>query len=170
MLCILIIGLFVLTPFPSLEVFRCVPLPPFPHPLRRKHILDAVLGANLTRFQTCTRHFTSACVRVCGFEITCRGGIVTSASVARGASVVPCGAGGRGAGVEKYVGINVQGHVGAVICCPPASPQISNLNRSPLRAPLRQEDHRKKKRQVGCCQGSFQKLRAFEKLLHDYPE
>ncbi|KAG1721604.1 hypothetical protein EDB19DRAFT_504712 [Suillus lakei] len=131
MLCILIIGLFVLTPFPSLEVFRCVPLPPFPHPHRpstsasrktqptgRKHILDAVLGANLTRFQTCTRHFTSACVRVCGFEITCRGGIVTSASVARGASVVPCGAGGRGAGVEKYVGIDVQGHVGAVICCP----------------------------------------------------
>lgn len=37
------IGLFVHTPFPSSEVFRCLP--------RRKEILDGMLGANLVCFQ-----------------------------------------------------------------------------------------------------------------------
>lgn len=36
-----------------------------------------MLGANLICFQTYSysRHFTSSCVRVCGYEITSRGGI-----------------------------------------------------------------------------------------------
>ena len=48
---------------------RCLP--------RRKEILDGMLGANLICFQTYSysRHFTSSCVRVCGYEITARGGI-----------------------------------------------------------------------------------------------
>jgi len=62
-----IVGLFVHTPFPSSEVFRCLP--------RRKEILDGMLGANLVCFQTYSysRHFTSACIRVCGYETTARG-------------------------------------------------------------------------------------------------
>ena len=62
-----VVGLFVHTPFPSSEVFRCLP--------RRKEILDGMLGANLVCFQTYSysRHFTSTCVRVCGYETTSRG-------------------------------------------------------------------------------------------------
>lgn len=37
------VGLFVHTPFPSSEIFRCLP--------RRKEILDGMLGANLVCFQ-----------------------------------------------------------------------------------------------------------------------
>ena len=70
------VGLFVHTPFPSSEVFRCLP--------RRKEILDGMLGANLICFQTYSysRHFTSSCVRVCGYESTSRGGIDVSGHVA----------------------------------------------------------------------------------------
>jgi trehalose 6-phosphate synthase/phosphatase len=98
-----------------------------------------MLGANLICFQTYsyTRHFTSTCVRVCGYETTSKGATVASATASRGASVVPRGAtgtgieltrgksltrGGKGlkggAGYEKYVGIDVQGHVAAVTHCP----------------------------------------------------
>jgi trehalose 6-phosphate synthase/phosphatase len=77
-----VVGLFLHTPFPSSEIFRCLP--------RRKEILDGMLGANLVCFQTYSysRHFTSCCVRVCGYEI----------------------APGRG--------IDVQGHVVSVMHCP----------------------------------------------------
>lgn len=76
------VGLFVHTPFPSSEVFRCLP--------RRKEILDGMLGANLICFQTYSysRHFTSSCIRVCGYEVTSGGGI------------------------------DVQGHVSAIGYCP----------------------------------------------------
>jgi trehalose 6-phosphate synthase/phosphatase len=62
-----VLGLFVHTPFPSSEVFRCLP--------RRKEILDGMLGADLVCFQTYsyTRHFISTCVRVCGYESNHRG-------------------------------------------------------------------------------------------------
>ncbi|SOV02154.1 related to trehalose-6-phosphate phosphatase [Ustilago sp. UG-2017a] len=57
-----IIGLFVHAPFPSSEVFRCLP--------KRKEILEGMLGADLACFQafSYSRHFLSSCVRVCGFE------------------------------------------------------------------------------------------------------
>ena len=70
------VGLFVHTPFPSSEVFRCLP--------RRNEILDGMLGANLICFQTYSysRHFTSSCIRVCGYEVTARGGIDVQGHVA----------------------------------------------------------------------------------------
>ena len=70
------VGLFVHTPFLSSEVFRCLP--------RRKEILDGMLGANLICFQTYSysRHFTSSCIRVCGYEVTSRGGIDVQGHVA----------------------------------------------------------------------------------------
>lgn len=79
-----VLGLFVHTPFPSSEIFRC--LPSMCHSfgciqsfnsscLGRKEILDGMLGADLICFQTYsyTRHFASTCVRVCGYETTSRG-------------------------------------------------------------------------------------------------
>ncbi|EPQ26903.1 uncharacterized protein PFL1_05538 [Pseudozyma flocculosa PF-1] len=56
------IGLFVHAPFPSSEVFRCLP--------KRKEILEGMLGADLACFQafSYSRHFLSSCIRVLGSE------------------------------------------------------------------------------------------------------
>ncbi|CEP15235.1 hypothetical protein [Parasitella parasitica] len=56
------IGLFVHSPFPSSEVFRCLP--------KRQEILKGMLGANLVGFQTYAnaRHFISTSTRVLGYE------------------------------------------------------------------------------------------------------
>jgi trehalose 6-phosphate synthase/phosphatase len=57
-----IIGFFLHTPFPSSEIFRCLP--------KRKQILEGVLASNLIGFQTYSyaRHFISSCTRVLGLE------------------------------------------------------------------------------------------------------
>ncbi|KAL7329095.1 hypothetical protein PS15p_207256 [Mucor circinelloides] len=56
------IGLFVHSPFPSSEIFRCLP--------KRQEILKGMLGANLVGFQTYAnaRHFISTSTRVLGYE------------------------------------------------------------------------------------------------------
>ncbi|KAG1722653.1 hypothetical protein EDB19DRAFT_394334 [Suillus lakei] len=140
---------FIHAPFPSLEAFRSLLYKlPNPPPPGRKETLDEMLGANRFCFQTYSyiRHFTSTCVRVCGYETTSRGAMAPSASASRGASAVSRGAGsgvgstssskatlsangtrsthgtglmrGRKSGIEKYVGIDVQRHVAAVTHCP----------------------------------------------------
>ncbi|KAI8453549.1 trehalose-phosphatase [Phakopsora pachyrhizi] len=69
------IGLFLHSPFPSSEFFRCLP--------RREEILDGMLGADLLCFQTYSygRHFVSACIRVKGCE-SVGGGIETNGRIA----------------------------------------------------------------------------------------
>ncbi|KAF8644929.1 hypothetical protein AX16_008211 [Volvariella volvacea WC 439] len=138
-----VLGLFVHTPFPSSEVFRCLP--------RRKEILDGMLGANLVCFQTYSyaRHFNSTCIRVCGYESTSRG-------------------------------IDVEGHVTAVSHCPvgvDAERVRRDLQRPGIQPKLEalQTLYEGKKIIVGrdkldVVKGVIQKLRAFEKLLQDYPE
>lgn len=61
------IGFFLHSPFPSSEIFRCLP--------RREAILDGLLGADLCAFQTWSygRHFLSSCVRVMGYETSSDG-------------------------------------------------------------------------------------------------
>lgn len=56
------IGLYVHAPFPSSEIFRCLP--------QRKEIIEGMLGADLACFQafSYSRHFLSSCIRVCGLE------------------------------------------------------------------------------------------------------
>lgn len=138
-----ILGLFVHTPFPSSEVFRCLP--------RRKEILDGMLGANLVCFQTYSysRHFMSTCIRVCGYEANSRG-------------------------------IDVEGHVTAVAHCP-VGIDAERVARDVLRPGIQPKLeslrtlYEGKKIIVGrdkldVVKGVLQKLRAFEKLLHDYPE
>ncbi|KAI0918356.1 hypothetical protein AcV5_002363 [Taiwanofungus camphoratus] len=138
------VGLFVHTPFPSSEIFRCLP--------RRKEILEGMLGANLVCFQTYSysRHFTSSCVRVCGHEITATGGI------------------------------DVQGHVTAIAYCP-VGVDAERVAKDTLRPGIQPKLealralYEGKKIIVGrdkldVVKGVVQKLRAFEKLLQDYPQ
>lgn len=56
------IGFMLHIPFPSSEFLRCLP--------KRKDLLTGVLGANMVGFQSYSysRHFTSCCTRVLGFE------------------------------------------------------------------------------------------------------
>jgi len=56
------IGYFLHTPFPTSELFRCLS--------RRKEVLAGALGANMIGFQTYnySRHFSSCCTRVLGFD------------------------------------------------------------------------------------------------------
>lgn len=61
------IGAFLHVPFPSSEFFRCLS--------RRKEILEGVLGANMIGFQSYSysRHFSSCCTRVLGFDSSASG-------------------------------------------------------------------------------------------------
>lgn len=56
------IGFFLHTPFPSYEVFRCLP--------NRRPLLEHLLGADLIGFHTSgyMRHFSSTVLRIMGFE------------------------------------------------------------------------------------------------------
>ena len=58
------VGWFLHTPFPSLEVFRTLPM--------RKEILQGVLGADLVGFHVYdyARHFLHACTRLMGSEVS----------------------------------------------------------------------------------------------------
>ncbi|ORY82445.1 glycosyltransferase family 20-domain-containing protein [Protomyces lactucae-debilis] len=58
------IGFFLHAPFPSSEIFRCLP--------KRKEILEGLLGANMVAFQShaYVKHFVSSCTRVLGFDTT----------------------------------------------------------------------------------------------------
>ncbi|CAK5262104.1 unnamed protein product [Mycena citricolor] len=138
-----VLGLFIHTPFPSSEVFRCLP--------RRREILDGMCGADVVCFQTYsyTRHFISTCIRVCGYEITPRG-------------------------------IDAQGHVTAVTHCP-VGVDAERVGRDILRPGIEPKLdalrtlYEGKKIIVGrdkldVVQGVLQKLKAFRKLLQDYPE
>lgn len=62
-----VIGFFLHTPFPSSEIFRCLP--------QRKDVLKGMLGSNLIGFQTYSyaRHFISACTRILGCESNSKG-------------------------------------------------------------------------------------------------
>ncbi|KAJ1979086.1 hypothetical protein H4R34_002968, partial [Dimargaris verticillata] len=61
------IGFFLHAPFPSSELFRALP--------RRREVLEGILGASQTGFQTYSyfRHFISSCTRVLGLESTPKG-------------------------------------------------------------------------------------------------
>lgn len=56
------IGFYIHSPFPSSELIRCLS--------KRKDLLTGVLGSNMIGFQSFSysRHFTSCCTRILGFE------------------------------------------------------------------------------------------------------
>ncbi|KAJ7766289.1 trehalose-6-phosphate phosphatase [Mycena olivaceomarginata] len=138
-----VVGLFVHTPFPSSEVFRCLP--------RRKEILDGMVGADLVCFQTYSysRHFTSTCIRVCGFETTPRGidaeGHVTA--------VTHC-----------PVGVDAE-RVARDILRPGIAPKLAAL-----RALYEGKKIVVGRDKLDVVKGVLQKLQAFQKLLQTYPQ
>ncbi len=61
---LIFVALYVRPPFPSSEVFRCLP--------QAREILAGMIGANIVGFQTShyARHFISCCTRILGCETT----------------------------------------------------------------------------------------------------
>ncbi|KAF7325671.1 Trehalose-6-phosphate phosphatase [Mycena kentingensis (nom. inval.)] len=138
-----VLGLFVHTPFPSSEVFRCLP--------RRREILDGMVGADLICFQTYSysRHFISTCIRVCGYENTPRGidaeGHITSVS-------------------HCPVGVDAE-RVGRDLLRPGILPKLDAL-----RALYEGKKIIVGRDKLDVVKGVLQKLLAFKKFLQTYPE
>ncbi|CAO3593294.1 unnamed protein product [Absidia cylindrospora] len=136
-------GLFIHTPFPSSEMFRCLP--------HRKEILNGMLSANLVGFQTYNyaRHFSSNCTRILGYECTPAGVEAKNGTVTLG--IYP-------------VGIDVER---TRMNCkrPNVAPKVKAIReRYAGKYIIVGRD------KLDPMKGLLQKLEAFEKFLYDYPE
>ena len=138
------IGLFIHAPFPSSEIFRCLP--------QRREIIEGMLGADLACFQafSYSRHFLSSCIRVCGFEASSNSvesfnGHITNVT---------------------YNPIGIDAEKVAKDC---ASPGVG-----PKIAAIREMYKGKKviigRDKLDVVRGVIQKLQAFYKLLEEFPE
>lgn len=138
------IGLFIHAPFPSSEIFRCLP--------QRREIIEGMLGADLACFQafSYSRHFLSSCIRVCGFEASSNSvesfnGHITNIT---------------------YNPIGIDSEKIAKDC---ASPGVS-----PKIAAIRDMYKGKKviigRDKLDVVRGVIQKLQAFYKFLEEFPE
>lgn len=142
------IGFFLHSPFPSSEIFRCLP--------RRKEVLSGLLGANMVTFQShaYVNHFISACTRILGCETTKNGVDIHGAFVA--IETLPIGI--NASYVEEQ-------------CQKPAVRQTMDLIRQTMRHP----DGESLKIIIGRdrldeVRGVLQKLYAFKRFLEEYPE
>jgi trehalose 6-phosphate synthase/phosphatase len=138
------IGFFLHIPFPSSEFYRCLS--------RRKEILEGVLGANMIGFQSFSfsRHFSSCCTRVLGFDSSPAGVDAYGAHVA--VDVFP-------------IGINAASTQRIAYGDPVINEKIKGIR----------EQYAGKKIIVGrdrldSVRGVAQKLQAFEIFLERYPE
>jgi trehalose 6-phosphate synthase/phosphatase len=138
------IGFFLHVPFPSSEFYRCLS--------RRKEILEGVLGANMIGFQSYSysRHFSSCCTRILGFDSSAAGVDAYGAHVA--VDVFP-------------IGINASSTQQQAFGDPEIEERIKDIR----------EIYAGKKIIVGrdrldAVRGVVQKLQAFEMFLERYPE
>ncbi|EKG17871.1 Glycosyl transferase family 20 [Macrophomina phaseolina MS6] len=138
------IGFFLHIPFPSSEFYRCLS--------RRKEILEGVLGANMVGFQSYSysRHFSSCCTRVLGFDSSSAGVDAYGAHVA--VDVFP-------------IGINAATTQRVALQDAAVSEKVKGIR----------ELYADKKIIVGrdrldAVRGVAQKLQAFEIFLERYPE
>jgi trehalose 6-phosphate synthase/phosphatase len=138
------IGFFLHVPFPSSEFYRCLS--------RRKEILEGVLGANMIGFQSYSysRHFSSCCTRILGFDSSAAGVDAYGAHVA--VDVFP-------------IGINASSTQQQAFGDPEIEERIKDIR----------EMYAGKKIIVGrdrldAVRGVVQKLQAFEMFLERYPE
>jgi trehalose 6-phosphate synthase/phosphatase len=138
------IGFFLHVPFPSSELYRCLS--------RRKEILEGVLGANMIGFQSYgySRHFSSCCTRILGYESSSAG----------------VDAYGRHVAVDVFpVGINAAAMEKAAFDDPIVEQRMEAVRKL----------YSGKKIIVGrdrlsAVRGVAQKLQAFERFLETYPE
>lgn len=121
------------------------------HQTERKEILDGILGANLVCFQTYSysRHFTSTCIRVCGYESTA-GGIDANGQVT---AVDYC-----------PIGIDVK-RVTHDRDRPGVEPKAQAL-----RSLYKGKKIIVGREKLDVAKGVYNKLQAFEKFLATYPE
>ncbi|OJJ43360.1 hypothetical protein ASPZODRAFT_19446 [Penicilliopsis zonata CBS 506.65] len=138
------IGFFLHSPFPSSEFMRCL--------AKRKEVLTGVLGANMIGFQTYSysRHFSSCCTRVLGFDSNSAGVDAYGAHVA--VDVFP-------------IGIDATAIQKSAFSAPEIEKAVLGLQRL----------YEGKKIIVGrdrldSVRGVAQKLQAFELFLERYPE
>ncbi|CBY01913.1 similar to alpha,alpha-trehalose-phosphate synthase subunit Tps2 [Plenodomus lingam JN3] len=138
------IGFFLHIPFPSSEFYRCLS--------RRKEILEGVLGANMIGFQSYSysRHFSSCCTRILGFDSSSAGVDAYGAHVA--VDVFP-------------IGINAVSTQRQAFGDPEIDERIKGIR----------EMYAGKRIIVGrdrldAVRGVVQKLQAFEMFFEKYPE
>ncbi|ORY13239.1 alpha,alpha-trehalose-phosphate synthase-like protein subunit Tps2 [Clohesyomyces aquaticus] len=138
------VGFFLHVPFPSSEFYRCLS--------RRKEILEGVLGANMVGFQSYSysRHFSSCCTRILGFDSSSAGVDAYGAHVA--VDVFP-------------IGINAASTQRQAFGDPTIEDKIKGIR----------ELYAGKKIIVGrdrldSVRGVAQKLQAFEIFLERYPD
>ncbi|WVQ78101.1 trehalose-phosphatase [Cryptococcus sp. DSM 104549] len=137
------IGMFMHTPWPSSEIFRCLP--------SRREILDGMLGANLVSFQTYSysRHFVSTCIRVCGYEST-QGGVDANGQVT---AVQYCPI---GLDIKRVMYERDQ---------PGVIPKMEALRKL-----YKDKKIIVGREKLDVAKGVYNKLQAFEKFLQTYPE
>lgn len=142
------IGFCLHSPFPSSEIFRCLP--------KRKEVLAGLLGSDMIAFQShaYVKHFISACTRVLGLETTKTGVEAFGAYVA--VETLPIGI--DAIEVEKQ-------------CAKPEVRELMNLIKETMKRP----DGEELKIIIGRdrldeVRGVLQKLQAFKRFLEEYPE
>ncbi|KAG0375848.1 threalose-6-phosphate phosphatase [Mortierella sp. AD032] len=137
------IGVFIHAPFPSSEIFRCLP--------KRVEVLNGLLGANQIGFQTYSyaRHFISCCTRVNGYESTPRGVDAMGSTVWVG---------------TFPIGIDAE-RVERQRKAPGVLPKMEAIRKT-----YKGKRIIVGRDKLDLVKGVQQKLQAFEKFLNDYPE
>ena len=137
------IGFFLHIPFPSSEFYRCLS--------RRKEILEGVLGSNMIGFQSYSysRHFSSCCTRILGFDSSSAGVDAYGAHVA--VDVFPIGINAASTQRQAYGEQTIEQKI----------------------VEIRSQFHGKKiivgRDRLDAVRGVAQKLQAFEIFLERYP-
>ncbi|KAJ5110768.1 Trehalose-phosphatase [Penicillium argentinense] len=138
------IGFFLHSPFPSSEFVRCL--------AKRKEVLTGVLGANMLGFQTFSysRHFSSCCTRVLGFDSNSAGVDAYGAHVA--VDVFPIGIDARSIQRAAFGAPDIEKAVVGIRKLYDGKKIIVGRDR------------------LDSIRGVTQKLQAFEVFLERYPE
>ena len=138
------IGFFLHVPFPSSEFMRCLS--------RRKEILTGVLGANMIGFQSYSysRHFSSCCTRILGFDSSSAGVDAYGAHVA--VDVFPIGIDATAVARTAFGDANIEAKIARIREQYPGQKIIVGRDR------------------LDTVRGVAQKLMAFEMFLERYPQ